>query len=58
MTASKRVSRRSLGSDLKRVASHVIQPDEYEDLQELTDDMLSRGKVNKVVAPSLQIQSG
>ena len=47
MTASKSVSRRSLGSDLARVAAHVIQPEEYEELPELTDDMLARGKVNK-----------
>ena len=47
MTASKRVSPRSLGSDLKRVAAHVIQPEEYEELPELTDEMLARGTVNK-----------
>ena len=47
MTASKRVSPRSLGSDLAKVAVHVIQPEEYEELPELTDDMLARGKVNK-----------
>ena len=47
MTASKRVSRRSLGSDLKKVAAHVIKPDEYQDLPELTEDMLARGTVNK-----------
>lgn len=47
MTASKSVSRRSLGSDLARVAAHVIQPEEYHELPELTDDMLARGKVNK-----------
>jgi uncharacterized protein (DUF4415 family) len=47
VTASKRASRRSLGSDLARVASHVIQPEEYEELPELTDEMLARGKVNK-----------
>ena len=47
MTASKRVSHRSLGSDLQRVATHVIQPEEYEELPELTDEMLARGKVNK-----------
>ena len=47
MTASKRVSHRSLGSDLVRVAAHVIQPEEYEELPELTDEMLARGKVNK-----------
>ena len=47
MSASKRVSRRSLGSDLKKVAAHVIKPEEYEELPELTDDMLARGKVNR-----------
>jgi uncharacterized protein (DUF4415 family) len=47
MTASKRASRHSLGSDLEKVAAHVIQPDEYQDLPELTEEMLSRGKVNR-----------
>ena len=47
MTANKRSSPRSLGSDLKKVAAHVIQPEEYEELPELTDDMLARGVVNK-----------
>ena len=47
MTASKRASRPSLGSDLARVATHVIQPQEYEELPELTEEMLARGKVNK-----------
>jgi len=47
MTASKRSSPRSLGSDLAKVAAHVIQPEEYEELPELTEDMLARGKVNK-----------
>jgi len=47
MTASKRASRPSLGSDLSRVATHVIQPQEYEELPELTEEMLTRGKVNK-----------
>lgn len=47
MTESKRASRHSLKSDLPRVAAHVIQPEEYEELPELTDDMLARGTVNK-----------
>ena len=47
MTASKRISPRSLGSDLAKVAAHVIQPEEYDELPELTDDMLARGMVNK-----------
>lgn len=53
MTASKRVSRRSSGSDLARVDAHVIQPHEYEELPELTDDMLARGAVNKGGRPRL-----
>ena len=47
MTANKRVSARSLGSDLAKVDSHIIQQHEYEELPELTDDMLTRGIVNK-----------
>ena len=47
MTASKHSSPRSLGSDLVKVAAHVIQPDEYDELPELTYDMLARGIVNK-----------
>jgi uncharacterized protein (DUF4415 family) len=47
MTARKRVSHHSLGSDLARVATHVIQPEEYDELPELTEAMLARGKVSK-----------
>lgn len=47
MTARKRVSRRSLGSDLQRVDAHVIRRHEYDELPELTDDMLARGEVNR-----------
>lgn len=47
MTESKRASRRSLGSDLARVDAHVIQPAEYAELPELTDEMLARATVNK-----------
>ena len=47
MTESKRASHHSYGSDLSRVAKHVIQPGEYDELPELSEDMLSRGVVNK-----------
>ena len=47
MTANKLASRRSLKSDLARVDAHVVRAEEYEDLTELTDDMLARAKVNK-----------
>jgi uncharacterized protein (DUF4415 family) len=54
MTAKKRASRRSLGSDLKRVDAHVIKPHEYDDSPELTDEMLSRMVVKKRGRPIAQ----
>jgi uncharacterized protein (DUF4415 family) len=36
-----------LKSDLARVDAHVVKKDEYEELPELTEDMLARAKVNK-----------
>ncbi len=47
MNESKRASHHALGSDLQKVAAHVIEPEEYVELPELTDDMLARGKVNR-----------
>ena len=47
MIVSKLVLRRTLGSDLKRVDSHVIKPHEYKKLPELTEDMLARATVKK-----------
>jgi len=47
MTVSKPVLRRTLGSDLKRIDSHVIKPHEYKELPELTEDMLARASVKK-----------
>jgi len=47
MNANKGVSRHSLRSDLARVDAHRVQPEEYEELPELTDAMLARAKVNK-----------
>ena len=47
MNANKSVSRHSLKSDLARVDAHVVKAEEYEELPELTDDMLARAKVNK-----------
>ncbi|AMN45715.1 hypothetical protein ACG33_01045 [Steroidobacter denitrificans] len=51
MTAKKRVSRRSLGSDLKKVDAHVIKPHEYRDAPELTDEMLARAVVKRAGRP-------
>lgn len=47
MIVSKPASRRTSGSDLKRVDAHVIKPHEYKELPELTDAMLARAVVNK-----------
>lgn len=47
MNANKTASRRSLTSDLERIDAHVVKSSEYEDLPELTDEMLARARVNK-----------
>lgn len=47
MNANKPVSRRSFKSDLARVDAHVVKKDEYEELPDLTEEMLARAKVNK-----------
>jgi len=47
MTVKKPILRRSLRSNLQQVDAHAIAPDEYEDLPELTEDMLSRASLNK-----------
>ena len=47
MPASKPVSRPSLKSDLARVDAHRIKNSEYEELPELTEEMLARAVVNK-----------
>jgi uncharacterized protein (DUF4415 family) len=36
-----------LKSDLARVDAHTLEPEEYEELPELTEEMLARAKVNK-----------
>ena len=47
MTVKKPVSRRSLRSNLQQVDAHAIAPDDYADLPELTEEMLSRASLNK-----------
>ena len=42
---------RTLGSDLKRVDAHVIQPEEYEELPEMTDEMFSQAVFKKAGRP-------
>ena len=53
MNASKPASARKLGSDFARVDAHVIQPNEYDELPELTDEMMVHAKVNKGGRPKL-----
>lgn len=40
-------SHRSIKSDLARVDTHASTKEEYEELPEITEEMLSRAKVNK-----------
>jgi uncharacterized protein (DUF4415 family) len=47
MPAKKRVSSRSLKSDLAKVDAHAIQAGEYEELPELTEEMLARARRSK-----------
>ncbi len=47
MSANKSASHRSLKSDLARVDAHAVVPQEYEELPELTEEMLARAKVSK-----------
>ncbi|MDP1717017.1 MAG: BrnA antitoxin family protein [Burkholderiales bacterium] len=47
MNAKRPALRRSLKSELARGDAHKVRPEEYEELPELTDDMLARAKVNK-----------
>lgn len=59
MNASKTASARSLGSDLAKVDAHRIGASEYDELPELTDDMMlppySRPRPirNKAPGPSM-----
>lgn len=47
MTVNKPVSPASLGSDLEKVDAHVTQAQEYDELPELTEEMVVRAKVNR-----------
>ena len=47
MPARKPASRHSLKSDLARLDAHRIKKSEYEELPELTEEMLARAKISK-----------
>lgn len=47
MSAKKSASGHSLRSDLVRVDAHKIKKSEYEELPELTEEMLARATINK-----------
>ena len=42
-------SRQPLGSDIARVDAHEIQPEEYEEIPELTEEMLAIAVINNPV---------
>jgi uncharacterized protein (DUF4415 family) len=51
MIVSKPVLHPTLGSDMQRVAAHVITPEEYAELPELTDEMYARMVFKKAGRP-------
>ena len=54
MNMNKPAPHRSLRSDLARVDAHVVKKNEYANLSELTEEMLTRAKVNKGGRPVLE----
>jgi uncharacterized protein (DUF4415 family) len=54
MNVNKTALPRSLGSDMSRVDAHTVSASEYDDLPELTEDMLARAKINKGGRPLSQ----
>lgn len=51
MNANRLASHRSSDSDLAAVAGHVILPEEYKELPELTEDMFAQGTVKNGSQP-------
>jgi uncharacterized protein (DUF4415 family) len=48
-------SKRRLGTDFAKLDAHVIQPEEYEEAPELTEEMFARGEIrhgDKVIRPA------
>ena len=44
MPARKRATRAKYGSDFAKIDAHVIQPEEYEEIPELTDEEFARAE--------------
>ncbi len=53
MNAKNPVSRRPLGSDLAHVDAHEIQPAEYEEIPELTEESLATAVIKKPSGPAV-----
>lgn len=51
MKEKKRATARKLGSNLKKVDAHVIQPHEYDEIPEVTDEMIARGFFKPIGRP-------
>ncbi len=47
MNANNPASRRSFGSDLAQLDSHLPEEEEYQELPELTENMIERGRIRK-----------
>ncbi|MGI4859126.1 MAG: BrnA antitoxin family protein [Janthinobacterium lividum] len=54
MNAKKEPLQESFNSDLARVDAHVIAETEYDELPELTEDMLARATLKKGGRPRLE----
>ena len=65
MNAKKRDSARTWTSDmapltsdeLERIDAHTIQPEEYDEAPELTDEMMARAVVKKAAGPYRPIRA-
>ena len=44
-------NKQDLGSDLAKVDAHVIQPEEYDEIPEVTEEMFARGQVMRAGRP-------
>jgi len=45
-------NRHVLGSDLAKVDAHIIQPEEYDDIPEVTEEMFARGELMRAGRPT------